>query len=180
MQLNLKALGLTMLDFNVSNLKAKSFKKLLPVLLLAFSVLIAGCTCKPRQKPASSDASMGGAETIPVAGDGGPLKDIYFAFDSSALSSTSKSILGQNAQYLKDHQGATVVVEGHCDERGTTEYNMALGARRAESAMKYLEGLGVASSRMSTISYGEELPLDPSHNEEAWAKNRRVHFSVKE
>ena len=81
---------------------------------------------------------------------------------------------------MLQNEGIKVEVEGHCDERGTNEYNMALGERRATAAADYLRSLGVSGDRMRTVSYGEELPLDPRHNEEAWAKNRRVHFSVME
>ncbi len=71
-----------------------------------------------------------------------------------------------------------IQIEGHCDERGTAEYNLALGERRANSAKKYLVSLGIPADRLSTISYGKEMPLDPGHNEEAWAKNRRAHFII--
>ena len=83
------------------------------------------------------------------------------------------------ADYLKRNGAAKVQIEGHCDERGTAEYNMALGARRAESAKKYLLSLGVKGAALSTVSYGKEKPLDPGHTEDAWAKNRRGHFILK-
>jgi peptidoglycan-associated lipoprotein len=86
--------------------------------------------------------------------------------------------LAGNAEWLKANSGSKVQIEGHCDERGTNEYNMVLGANRARAAMEHLRTLGVDASRMSTVSYGEELPLDPAHNEAAWAKNRRDHFKV--
>ena len=142
------------------------------VLGLVVVALVSGCSCKARK------VGEGEGSNIPVAGDGGPLKDINFAFDSSALDSTSKSILQGNAEWLKANPARKVVVEGHCDERGTNEYNMALGARRARAGMDYLASLGIESGRMSTVSYGEELPLDPRHSEDAWAKNRRDHFDV--
>ena len=76
------------------------------------------------------------------------------------------------------HPGVTVTIEGHCDERGTNEYNLALGDRRAESAKRFLTDLGISATRLTTVSYGEERPVDPRHNEEAWAKNRRAHFVI--
>jgi peptidoglycan-associated lipoprotein len=79
---------------------------------------------------------------------------------------------------MTNNPNAKIRIEGHCDERGTNEYNMALGERRANSAKKYLIKLGVKESQLSTISYGEEKPLDPGHNEEAWAMNRRAHFAI--
>ncbi len=104
---------------------------------------------------------------------------VPYAFDSAALSPMAQSILKRKAAWLNDNAGESVVIEGHCDERGTPEYNLALGERRAESARAYLVDLGIASSRLSTISYGEERPLDPRSNEEAWAKNRRSQFVTK-
>lgn len=105
-------------------------------------------------------------------------EDIHFAFDKSVLTSMAQDILKKKAEWLRDNSGNTVVIEGHCDERGTTEYNIALGERRALAAKVFLTDLGIDSSRLSTISYGEERPVDPSHNQEAWAKNRRVHFVI--
>ena len=131
---------------------------------------MAACSCRTRK--------VGPGDNIPLTGDGGPLKDINFAFDSSALDGRSKDILKANAEWLKENSSRRVQVEGHCDERGTNEYNMALGSRRASAAMDYLRSLGIEASRMSTVSYGEELPLDPAHNESAWARNRRDHFNV--
>lgn len=104
---------------------------------------------------------------------------IYFAFDSAALSAMAQETLKRKAAWLNENPNAMVTIEGHCDERGTNEYNLALGERRAESARTYLMDLGIAASRLSTISYGEERPLDPASNEEAWAKNRRGQFQLK-
>ncbi len=89
-----------------------------------------------------------------------------------------KPTLQKIAAYLKQHPRVGVRIEGNCDERGTPEYNMALGERRAESAKKYLIGLGVPANKISTISFGKEKPLDPGHSEEAWTKNRRDHFDI--
>ena len=146
------------------------FMRLLKIsLLLVIVVLISGCACR---KKVSADGN------VPLAVDDGPIRDVNFAFDSYALDSVAKSILDENASWLGDNGDAKVQVEGHCDERGTKEYNMALGMNRSRAAMDYLRTLGVDRNRMSTVSYGEELPLDPRHSEEAWAKNRRAHFNV--
>jgi peptidoglycan-associated lipoprotein len=104
---------------------------------------------------------------------------VHFDFDKFNIKPSERAILAANAEILKSHPEVSVVIEGHCDERGTAEYNMALGGRRAHSVFKYLVNLGVNENNLSTISYGEEKPLDAEHNEEAWAKNRRVQYSLK-
>ena len=104
--------------------------------------------------------------------------DIQFAFDRFDLRPDAREVLGMHAKWLTAHPEFIVRIEGNCDERGTVEYNMALGQRRAASAMKYLVDLGVSKNRIKTVSYGKERPLDPGNNEEAWAKNRRDHFSI--
>ena len=106
------------------------------------------------------------------------LQKIYFNFDSSDLSEESRGVLSKNAEYLSKQPNAKIRIEGNCDERGSDEYNMALGERRAKAAKDYLVNLGVASDRIATISYGEEKPADPGHDEAAWAKNRRDEFVV--
>ena len=108
-----------------------------------------------------------------------PFQDIRFDFDKSAVRADAKPILSAVADYMKKNKGAKLLIEGHCDERGTSEYNMALGDRRAESARAYLASLGVPASALSTVSFGKEKPLDPGHTEDAWAKNRRAHFVVR-
>jgi peptidoglycan-associated lipoprotein len=105
-------------------------------------------------------------------------EDIYFDFDKSTLTPTAQDNLLQKAEWLRENPDATVTIEGNCDDRGTNEYNLALGDRRAESAKAFLVDLGIDPSRLTTISYGEERPVDPRQNEEAWAKNRRDHFVV--
>jgi peptidoglycan-associated lipoprotein len=110
------------------------------------------------------------------AAGGGPLKDINFNFDSADLSQTARAILKDNADWLKGNPAVRVQIEGHCDERGAADYNMALGAKRAQAAMDYLTTLGVAGNRMSTISYGEEISVCKEHTEDCWAKNRRARF----
>ena len=105
-------------------------------------------------------------------------KDVLFEYDKFSLKPESRDILKQLAEWLTNNRNNIVLIEGNCDERGTTEYNLALGERRAKEAMKYLVELGVDGKRIKTISYGKERPLDPGNTEEAWAKNRRDHFVV--
>jgi peptidoglycan-associated lipoprotein len=106
------------------------------------------------------------------------LRDIHFDFDKFSILPAESEILKENSALLKKYPGMKFQIEGHCDERGTGEYNLALGERRASSAKKYLISLGIEPSRITTISYGEERPFDQTHNEEAWAKNRRAHFVI--
>ena len=106
------------------------------------------------------------------------LKDVHFDFDKYDIRSGDEEILKENAAVLNKFPRVKIQIEGHCDERGTNEYNLALGERRANSVKKYLISFGLAKNRISTISYGEEKPLDPGHNEEAWAKNRRAHLII--
>jgi len=105
-------------------------------------------------------------------------RDVNFDFDKFNLREEAREILKKHAEWLGKNKNVMIVVEGHCDERGTTEYNLALGERRASAAARFLVDMGIDARRIQTISYGEELPLDPGHNEEAWAKNRRAHFVV--
>jgi len=106
------------------------------------------------------------------------LKDIHFEFDKYDIRRVDEEILKENAVLLKKNPKMKVQIEGHCDERGTVEYNLALGERRASNTKKYLVFLGIPSDRISTISYGKERPLDKGHHEEAWARNRRAHVVV--
>ena len=106
------------------------------------------------------------------------LKDIYFDFDKYDIRPGDTAILKENAALLKKYPKVKIQIEGHCDERGTIEYNLALGERRANSTKNYLVTSGVSPERISTISYGEEKPIDPGHSEEAWAKNRRAHTII--
>jgi peptidoglycan-associated lipoprotein len=107
-------------------------------------------------------------------------EDIYFEFDSIRLTPQAQEILTQKANWLRENPNVKVIIEGHCDNRGTNEYNLALGEGRAQSARAFLVDLGIEPSRLETISYGEERPLDPGQTEEAWAKNRRGHFVIEE
>ncbi len=107
-----------------------------------------------------------------------PLKPVFFDYDSADLSPAGKTALDENAGLLKKYGTWVLTIEGHCDERGTPEYNLALGERRAVSARTYLVSLGIAADRLRTVSYGKEFPFDPGHDEPAWAKNRRAHFVI--
>jgi len=107
-----------------------------------------------------------------------PLQPVLFAYDSDQIDGTGQEVLQQNAQVLSQYPSWTLTIEGHCDERGTPEYNLALGERRALAARDYLVSLGVAPGRLKTVSYGNEFPFDPAHSEEAYSKNRRAHFVV--
>ena len=105
-------------------------------------------------------------------------EDIYFDFDSIQLTPEAQEILTKKGQWLRENPTARVIIEGHCDNRGTNEYNLALGEGRAQSARTFLMDLGIDISRLDTISYGEERPLDPQQTESAWEKNRRAHFVI--
>ena len=124
----------------------------------------------------SLEALRSGESTATPASS--PLKDAYFAFDKYDLSADARNTLNANADWLKSNPASRVQIEGHCDERGAEDYNMALGAKRAQTAMDYLATLGIAANRMSTISYGKEIPVCKEHTEECWAKNRRARFVI--
>ena len=104
------------------------------------------------------------------------LADVFFDFDKSALRADAVAQLKTNANWIKSTGDRKVIIEGHCDERGTNEYNLALGERRANSTKDYIVNLGVEPARIKTVSYGEEKPFAEGHNEDAWAQNRRAHF----
>lgn len=103
---------------------------------------------------------------------------IYFDFDKSELNPEAQAVLKKKAEWLRSNSQFSLRIEGHCDERGTNEYNLALGERRADSALKFLNALGISTHSISTISYGEERPADQGHNESAWSKNRRDEFKL--
>ena len=107
-------------------------------------------------------------------------EDVYFEFDSIRLAPQAQEILIQKAKWLRANPSAKITIEGHCDSRGTNEYNLALGEGRAQSAKAFLVDLGIDSSRLNTISYGEERSIDQAQTEEGWAKNRRAHFRITE
>jgi peptidoglycan-associated lipoprotein len=112
------------------------------------------------------------------SGEGGPLADIRFELDSATLTDEARATLEKHALWLQGHRDVKVTVEGHCDERGTVEYNLALGEQRARATREYLVSLGVAAERLRVVSFGKERPLAPGNDEAAWAKNRRAHFAV--
>lgn len=118
-----------------------------------------------------------GAKT--AGGGASGLQKIHFDFDKYNIKSEFEGTLKSNADWLQSHKKATVVIEGHCDERGTSEYNIALGDRRAKSAKSYLTNLGISGDKLSTISYGEEKPAATCHDESCWGQNRRAEFNVK-
>ena len=107
-----------------------------------------------------------------------PLKPIFFTVDSADLDDAGRGIANANAEVLKKNASWAITIEGHCDERGTAEYNLALGERRASAVKAYLASLGVSSDRMKTVSYGKEFPFDMGHTEDAWSKNRRGHLVI--
>ena len=178
------------------------------VMLFVVTLLAAGCAKKPvaeevavteiptetaiiQQQPAvieqqvdDAAARRAAAEAAAAAAEAaaqraaGNLGRIYFDFDQYTLTATAKQQLATNASLLKAAPAVKIQIEGHCDERGSDEYNLALGEKRALSTKNYLVSLGVAADRMSIISYGEELPLDPINSEVAWAKNRRAEFKA--
>lgn len=173
----------------------KSYTQLLCSLILVCVLIIpAGCSKKKVKKDAGlegigiEETAGPGEEGLEEAQTGGPewmeptpemalyFKDIYFQYDQFSLPPEAKETLNKLGEWMMKNTSVQVLVEGHCDERGTAEYNLALGERRAHSAKKYLSQLGVNADRISTISYGEEQPLDPGHTETAYSKNRRCHF----
>ncbi len=163
------------------------------VALAAFVVLgTHGCSSKKRDGSLAGGADGAlGEESLSGSGSlaqakagtlglpgGGPLADIQYSYDSFDLDDAARSTLQGHATWLSDHPGARVEIEGHCDERGTIEYNLALGAKRAATAKSYLASLGVSGERLTTISYGEELPLCHEQQESCFERNRRAHFVV--
>jgi peptidoglycan-associated lipoprotein len=155
------------------------------ILGVLVGTLLSGCACVGRktdmasiQPPVRTEARAMMAVPESEVGVEQGLKSVYFNFDSNELTPMNREILRENAVWAANNADKNLRLEGHCDERGTTEYNMALGQRRATAAVNYLRNLGVASSRMTAVSYGKEYPIDFGHNEEAWAKNRRVDFKT--
>jgi peptidoglycan-associated lipoprotein len=113
-----------------------------------------------------------------ASGEGGPLADVHFGYDQAYLTDEAREILERHAAWIKAHPGLRVAIEGHCDDRGTVEYNLALGDQRARAVYDYFVSLGVSPAELSTVSYGKERPLDLGSTETAWARNRRAHFAV--
>ncbi|WP_449258637.1 peptidoglycan-associated lipoprotein Pal [Chlorobium limicola] len=161
-----------------------------PTLFLLFCAIgLGGCSSKSSSKADEYEKSAQGSGY--GTGEYGPgsygsgsqyqnvLGDVFFEFDSSLLSADAQETLSKNAAWLKQNPRTKVTIEGHCDAVGTSEYNMALGERRADAAGEYLKRLGVEASRMNTVSYGEERPFSTGTSEEDYAQNRRAHFVVK-
>jgi len=167
----------------------------LSVLLVAF-LMVGGCSSKKDQTGANPGANgagangglgqegMGGSSlqqlqkgSLGSEGEG-PLSDIHFDYNESTVRPQDSDILKANADWLQKNPNAHVQIEGHCDDRGSAEYNLGLGAKRAQSAKDYLQTLGIPASRISTISYGKELPVCTEETEDCWQKNRRDHFVV--
>jgi peptidoglycan-associated lipoprotein len=130
--------------------------------------------------PGTGVGAGAGAGAKVGAGAGGmsPLKDVFFQYDRAIIEADQRAALDENVRWLMTNARVRIVVEGHCDERGTAEYNLGLGERRAKAVRDYLVTAGVAPSRISTISYGKERPFVPGHDESAWRQNRRAHFSM--
>lgn len=156
-------------------------------LLLGLTLVMGGCSSTAKKDSGSSSDSLIDEATDAVAlelngssddNTAGPLQTVYFDFDSSQLSSAAKSTLEQNAMWLKTSESVDIQVEGHSDERGGAQYNLALGERRAKAIKGYLEGLGVNSARISIVSFGKEKPNAFGHDEAAWSKNRRANFVI--
>lgn len=170
----------------------KQSKLLSLALILGLILLLNACTKKPVMNaepapaPAVSEAPTAPAPTVPAAETssatmttltGSQLETVYFDYDSHTLSPVARQTLERNAGLLRQEAGLAVIVEGHCDERGSDEYNLALGELRATTVKGYLVTLGVAAERLKAISYGEERPAVSGNDEAAWAKNRRAAFN---
>lgn len=161
--------------------------KLLSILSVSVLMLISSCSSTKKQGIEQSGDAFTDSQVKPgelkLNGDSdsssaGSLQTVYFAFDSASLTEEAKSILKANAEYLKSQASVKIQVEGHCDERGGVQYNLALSEKRAKSIKDFLVALGIQKSRITTIGYGKEKPIDLGHDETAWAKNRRGNFVV--
>jgi len=133
---------------------------------------------EPVKEPVLTEEEIFARKTLEELNQEQPLKMIHFDYDKYFIREDAKPVLETNAMWLKKWTSVKLLIEGHCDERGTEEYNMALGENRAKSTFDYLVSLGISPDRLKTISYGKSQPLDPGHNEIAWAKNRRAHFTI--
>lgn len=127
-------------------------------------------------QPVGDDAI--GSRSLEDLNRDSPLKPVFFPLDAFELDAEARSVATGNADVLKRYPSWVITVEGHCDERGTAEYNLALGERRAVAVRTYLVGLGIPPERIRTVSYGKEFPFDPGHTDAAWSKNRRAHFVI--
>jgi peptidoglycan-associated lipoprotein len=131
------------------------------------------------RQPVAPVADEGiGSRSLDELNRDSPLRPAFFPLDSSDLDDTGRSVVTSNVEVLKKYPQWVVTIEGHCDERGTAEYNLALGERRASAVKTYMVSLGIAPDRLRTVSYGKEFPFDQGHTDEAWSKNRRAHFVI--
>ncbi len=166
---------------------------LVAIALIAVIGMSLGCSKKPPPGDLVAPPALMPQESVTGDATGTPerdivtppaepvrFEDVFFDFDKSNLASAAREILACDAKLLLDHSDLRILIEGHCDERGTVEYNLALGDRRARVAEEFLVRYGVHASRIEIISYGEERPFAYGQNETAWAKNRRAHFVIKE
>ncbi|MBI5248477.1 MAG: OmpA family protein [Desulfomonile tiedjei] len=147
-------------------------------------LVMSGCSRPIVKQPGPGGQGFVGTQTGGPFGEGdlqvvqANLKPIYFEYDSFTLNPEAQAAAQYNLEIIRRAPQFNIVAEGHCDERGTSEYNLALGDRRARAVVEYMSTLGIPPSKCSTVSYGSELPVDPGHNEDAWAKNRRVYLRV--
>ncbi len=132
----------------------------------------------PAPAPVRDDNVTASSSSLDDLNRNSPLKPVFFALDSSEIDPAGKMALDADAALLRQNASWVITVEGHCDERGTAEYNLALGDRRATAAVDYLKAVGVPAARLKTVSYGKEFPFDPGHDDGAWSKNRRAHFVI--
>ena len=155
--------------------------------LIVMAAMAAVTACASRPEPAPTPAAPTPvAPTAPRGPVAGSVEDfrvsvgdrVFFSYDSYDLTAEARTILERQAAWLRQYPNVRVLVAGNCDERGTREYNLALGARRASAARDYLASLGVAPNRMETVSYGKERPLDPRSNEESWSVNRNANTQI--
>lgn len=180
----------------------KSYVGLLVVLVIFLAFVVTGCAKKaepanveevkpplaapaptPSPAPGSSEGAVAVQAQAPIPNIDDAIKalqenNVYFDFDNYDLRPEAQETLNQDATFLKANPSITIQISGNCDERGTVEYNLALGERRAKAAQDYLVSLGITNERISVISYGKEKPIDPGHDEEAWAKNRNDQFVI--
>src|SRR5262245_25643743 len=164
------------------------------VIAVASISLLAGCAKKAAETPPqqTQPPPVAPVQTTPPAQEtppapqqpaeqplsAGDFQPVFFDYDSYTLRDDARAALDADAKLLRQNASVKIVIEGHCDERGTAEYNQALGERRAQAAKDYLVQAGIEAARLQTISYGKERPFDPGHDEAAWSKNRRAHFAL--
>ncbi len=172
-----------------------TMRRILVMGVLAITMLATGCAKKAAQTPPTPPQPPPTRETpptppstdtttpVPTPGTkilgSGDFAPVYFDYDAYSLREDSRGVLDANAKLLRDNAGTKITIEGHCDERGTSEYNQALGERRAQAARDYLVNAGIDTGRLQIVSYGKERPFNAGHDEAAWAENRRAHFVVR-